>query len=135
MMNEKMGNGTPEIAPKPIQKAIMIMEDVATRYRVLINESEGAINRGDREAYVSKSREAANLLIELPDQLAEVVTDLDDSTKYSLTRQVEAFASVAKRLSDSNRFSGMSAILNTMGDRIDDRNHLEKLIDKLRRQN
>jgi len=134
-MNEKMGNGTPEIEPKSIQKAIKIMEDIATKYRALISESDEAINRQDRKVYMFKSREAANLLIELPDQLKDVVNDLDDSTKHSLIRQVKAFASVAKRLLDSDRFAGMSAILNTMGDRIDDRNHLEKLIEKFRQQN
>ncbi|KKR84669.1 MAG: hypothetical protein UU31_C0003G0003 [Candidatus Uhrbacteria bacterium GW2011_GWA2_41_10] len=135
MTNEKMGNESLEIKPKSTPKAIKIMEDVATRFRMLINESDEALNRRNREEYISKSRESANLLIGLPDQLKEAVNDLDENTKYSVIRQVETFASVAKRLLDSHSFAGMSAILNTKGDRIDDRNDLEKLIDKLRQRN
>jgi hypothetical protein len=135
MATEQMEKSSPETKLHSMQEAIKIMGDVSARYRLLVDESDEALNRQNRKEYQAKSKEAANLLISLPDQLKEILSGVDEKFKYSILRQTEAFASVAKKLLATNSFAGMSAILNSMGDNINDKNHLEKLIDELRQMN
>lgn len=131
---KKKINHPSEVEQSLTNKIVHTLEHVAAKYRAMIEKADDALYKKNEDEYHAKSKEAAELILELPQQLNALLSDKDKALWDSTIREVNAFALVAKKLLDSSSYAGMGAILNTMGDKINDRNHLEQIIDNLKRQ-
>jgi hypothetical protein len=152
MHTEKMNTSSYETHLQSIEKAIEIMETVALEYRSLTDKADNAQSTAmliktqpaqeqNEESwqkfyyeYLAKSKEAAHLIMGLPGQLQTILQNVDNAIKEPILAETNAFAITAKKLLESNRPAGMGAILSSLGDNINNRNHLKMLIDRLRQK-
>ena len=128
-LNKEQGPSPEKLLP--IGKTLEIIRDTNQKYKSLVKESDQAINTQNIETYYAKSQEAAQLIIDLPKNIEPLLDGLEESTRHHILAQMQASAKTAQLLIDKKAFSGMSAILNSQGDRESDKNHLERLIDEV----
>jgi len=114
---------------KTRQEIVQLLEKTLKNFEKLIDESEEAMSRWDRDLFFDKSIEACNLLIGLPEELKPLIKNI--AKKDSILKRVEAIAEVTQRLLDRERPGAVVGVLYVKGEGMSDQNELELIIDEL----
>ena len=120
---------TPE-SKEGLRSAIQTMREMAEQFSALDGEADILLARKDTAGYTEKLRARAQLLVDLPDRLANSLEGVDRETKQQILREVSYFAGAAQEALENGGFS-LGVLLTHMGDKIGDKNDLEKLINSL----
>ena len=120
---------TPE-SKEGLQPVIQTLEEVAERFRALDGEAK-ILLASKNTGYAEKLKARAQLLVDLPDRLASSLEGVDRETRQRILREVSYFAGAAQEALESGGFS-LEVLLTHMGDKIGDKNDLEKLSESLK---
>ena len=120
----------PSEGKEGLQSAIHALRETAERFHELDGEAEILLAKKDATGYSEKLKERATLLINLPDHLASSLAGVDQETRQQILREVSYFAIAAQEALKNGGFS-LGVLLTHMGDKIGDKNDLERLIDSL----
>lgn len=116
-----------------IQPVLQVLKETAEKFRSLDIEAVVALySKRDTETYRQKLKERAQLLINLPNQLSEILEGVDGKNKQRIVHDTEWFATNAQEAlnNDTNTFM-ISGLLTHKGNTKEDKNYLEELISDL----
>lgn len=114
-----------------LQPVVQILRETAEKFRSLEHEADMSLAKKDAEGYKQKLQERAQLLVALPSQLEGVLGNIDPQLKQKIEYEIQHFATEAQeRLKGKGLFS-LGVLLTHVGDKIGDKNDLEKLIDRI----
>ena len=127
----KKGEKLKESAEKKeyLQLVLQILEETAEKFRTLHQEAETALqSKKDAASYKQKIEERANLLINLPNRLSGPLENINLEIKQRILQDIKYFATSAQKAQRMETTFGLAALLTHKGDKISDKNDLEKLI-------
>lgn len=110
---------------------IQALREVAEQFNALEDEAKTLLDKGDAVGYTEKLRARARLLIDLPDRFASTLEGVDRETKEQILYDVSCFATAAQEALDSEGNFSLGVLLTHRGDKLGDKNDLEKLIESL----
>jgi len=128
---DRMGNQLE--SKEGLQSVIQELRETAEKFRTLEDEADIALTNKDVEGRKQKLRERAQLLVDLPDRLSDVLERVDLETKQEVRSNVSYFATAAQEAleSEGEGLFSLAALLTHKGGMAGDKNDLEKLIDSL----
>ena len=112
-----------------LQPVVQILKETAEKFRSLDHEADMSLAKKDTEGYKQKLQERAQLLVALPGQLENALGNVDPQLKRKIEYEIQSFATEAQERLEGEGLFGLGALLTHMGDKIGDKNDLEKLID------
>ena len=114
-----------------LQSAIQVLRDVAEQFRALDDEAEVLLANQDAAGVREKLRERAQLLVDLPDQLADALGGVDQETRDEILHDISYFATAAQEALESEGAFDLGVSLTHRGGKIGGKNDLESLIERL----
>lgn len=118
---------------EPLQPALQILKETAEKFRSLEQEAKIALmEKKDIDLYEQKLEERAQLLINLPNLLSNKLKGVNFEIEKGMMMDIIGFAAIAQKVMEMEKKSGLGVpLLTHMGDKINDKNDLEKLIASL----
>ena len=115
-----------------LESIIHILREAAERFSSLDKEAKVLLyERKDSKGYAEKLKERGQLLVDLPNRLAGILTNLDSETKQQVADRVFGFATEAQEWIEKENMFGLGVLLTHMGSEAGEKNDLEKLIESL----
>lgn len=119
---------------KGLQSIVRTLKETAQRFHILLEEADALLAQGNAAGYKEKLQERARLLIELPNQLADLLEGkkgINDELKQQIRYDISAFSEVAQRALTAGRSGSfaLGVLLQSRGGK--GKNDLEELIESL----
>ena len=126
------------MASAELKLVLGILEKTAKEFNSMDEDADVALAGHGVEGCRSKLLERAQLIADLPSKVAVPVSCLkgnEEGLRFLLREQLTDFATMAKDRIDNKNIFGLGALLTSKGDGEGEKNHLEKLIDEVRKFN
>ena len=115
-----------------LQPALQILKETSEKYNSLGREAKEFEQKQDFESRMQKLVERAQLLVDLPSRLSDMLEDIDPEERRQIENQTYQYSVLAQQAleNDTSGFT-LSVLLTSQGQKKGDNNALENLIASL----